>query len=212
MKKSYLVFVIFFLSLILDQTLKLFIKLNYRIGQESNFIGDWLKLYFIENNGMALNYSFIGINGKVFLVALRLIIAFVLTFFIFRFLKKNIRLIPVLGLVFILAGTIGNLIDNTFYGLFFSESTKYSYSEFLANGNGYAPAFDGKVVDMLQLNLVDISKENAPKWLPDMFYGYDGRFKLFRFVFNLADLFIIIGVVIALFFDFKSKEKQRSII
>jgi signal peptidase II len=39
--------------LLLDQLLKVYIKLTMTIGQEFPMIGDWAIIHFTENNGMA---------------------------------------------------------------------------------------------------------------------------------------------------------------
>lgn len=51
MKKPLLL--IFFI-LLADQVLKIWIKMNFTLGQEYNLLGDWCRLHFIENEGMAL--------------------------------------------------------------------------------------------------------------------------------------------------------------
>ena len=39
--------------LVLDQVVKIWIKTHMMIGDEFNVFGDWFKIHFIENNGMA---------------------------------------------------------------------------------------------------------------------------------------------------------------
>ena len=41
------------LLLIADQALKIWIKTHMMIGDEFSVFGDWFKIHFIENNGMA---------------------------------------------------------------------------------------------------------------------------------------------------------------
>ena len=38
---------------IIDQVIKILVKTNMSIGENFNVIGQWFKIYFIENEGMA---------------------------------------------------------------------------------------------------------------------------------------------------------------
>ncbi len=58
----------------------------------------------------------------------------------------------------------------------------------MPSNGGYAPFFQGKVVDMLYFPLVDTF---WPEWIP---YLGGSRFQFFRPVFNIADAAISIGV------------------
>ena len=49
-------FLVIFVILVLDQVLKIWVKTNMSLGQEIPVIGDWFKLLFIENNGMAFGW------------------------------------------------------------------------------------------------------------------------------------------------------------
>lgn len=94
-------------------------------------IGDFFKITFIENPGMAFG---IQIGGKLFL-SLFTIFATILLF-IFLFKNRHETFFLRLALAFILGGAVGNLIDRIFYGKIY----------------GYAPYFYGKVVDFLHLD------------------------------------------------------------
>ena len=58
-----------FLVLLIDQVSKIYIKLNFVLG-ESVYVFDWFRIYFIENNGMAFGMEIIG---KLFLTIFRII-------------------------------------------------------------------------------------------------------------------------------------------
>ena len=62
-------FVVIFVVLLLDQILKIWVKTNMNLGQEIPVIGNWFKLLFIENNGMA--FGWLG-GGGVLKLALSL--------------------------------------------------------------------------------------------------------------------------------------------
>jgi signal peptidase II len=102
----------------------------------------------------------------------------------------------------ILAGAAGNLIDSIFYGMIFSESS-YHVARFVPWGQGYAPLFHGRVVDMLYFPLVH---GHWPGWVP----GIGGReFEFFEPVFNIADASISIGVLTLVFFQKKLLHKNH---
>ena len=179
MKNSgYKFFFIGFFLVLIDQVSKFLVKGNLDVGQ-SIVVFDWFLIYFVENNGFAFGYEFFGFWGKLFLTTIRL----VFVVFIFRWMLVLIRG-PVdkwvlVGLLLVLSGAIGNIIDSVFYGPIY----------------GYAPLFFGRVVDMFYFPLFS---GTYPGWVP-FFGGTD--FVFFRFIFNLADSFITVGGVLLLFFN-----------
>lgn len=183
--------------LIVDQILKYWIKTHMYIGEEFNVIGDWFRIHFIENEGMAYGLSFGGAWGKVTLTLFRL----VAVIFGFYLLRKLIRLKYHKGLIIcgslILAGALGNLIDSMFYGLFFSASTYDQIAQLFPRGGGYAGFLHGKVVDMLYF---PVFEGFLPNWIP--FKGGD-YFIFFQPVFNISDASISIGVILILLFQKK---------
>src|SRR3954469_13629842 len=70
--KARQVILIILLIIFADQALKFYIKLNYYIGEEHNVIGNWFRLHFVENEGMAWGWSFGGAFGKIALTLFRL--------------------------------------------------------------------------------------------------------------------------------------------
>jgi len=62
LKKTFLITLII---LVLDQWLKIWVKLNFTLGEEVPVVGNWFKLYFTENNGMAFGLEFAGQWGKL---------------------------------------------------------------------------------------------------------------------------------------------------
>lgn len=189
MKKSLIIVIAI---LLIDQIVKVWVKLNFTIGEEVDLIGDWCKLHFIENEGMAFGMSFGGVVGKYVLTFLRIIASFLIGWYLLKLIKKGENKLAVYSFTLIFAGAVGNIIDSMFYGLLFSESTFFSVSQFLPEGGGYAPMFLGKVVDMFYFPIIDTA---LPQWIP-FFGGNDFRF--FNAIFNISDVSITIGVVILL--------------
>lgn len=200
MKKSLIIVIAI---LLIDQIVKVWVKLNFTIGEEVDLIGDWCKLHFIENEGMAFGMSFGGVAGKYVLTFLRIIASFLIGWYLLKLIKKGENKLAVYSFTLIFAGAVGNIIDSMFYGLLFSESTFFSASQFLPEGGGYAPMFLGKVVDMFYFPIIDTT---LPQWIP-FFGGNDFRF--FNAIFNISDVSITIGVVILLIsLIFAKKEDQ----
>lgn len=199
--KSLLALVIVFSVLIIDQALKIWVKLNMHLGQTIPIIGDWFLLRFTENPGMALGISMPGTYGKILLTTLRIIAAILIGLYLRSLILKNSPIGLIISLSLILAGALGNIIDSIFYGVIFSESTYFTKAVIFPEGGGYAPLFRGHVVDMLYFPII---KGTYPEWFP--FYG--GRsFIFFRPIFNIADSAITIGVIIIFIFQKKFFKK-----
>ena len=64
--------VITFLILLIDQVSKFYIKTNFELGESIPVLGNWFKLTFVENPGMAYGFHFGGLLGKYFLVIVRI--------------------------------------------------------------------------------------------------------------------------------------------
>ena len=172
----------------LDQWLKFYIKTNYTLGQSEMMIGNWFELNFTENPGMAFGLTLGGVWGKIVLTVFRLVASGVIIYYIKSLIKERAHTMMVVLVALILAGAVGNIIDSVFYGRFFGESTYHQVAQFMPSNGGYAPLFQGKVVDMLYFPLVDTF---WPEWIP---YLGGSRFQFFRPVFNIADAAISIGV------------------
>jgi len=57
--------------LFIDQCIKLYIKANYPIGEVCRVIGNWSRITFTENPGMAWGLEFGGDYGKLALSLFR---------------------------------------------------------------------------------------------------------------------------------------------
>lgn len=194
-------FLVIFIVLLIDQILKIWVKLHMTIGQEIPVFGNWFKLLFVENNGMAFGWLDGG-GMKLVLSIFRILAVIALFIVLIRLSRKNTKFGVLFGISLITAGAIGNIIDSVFYGQIFSESTFTQLAALFPEGGGYAGWLHGKVVDMLYFPIIDVARDNA-SWLPDFFFGPDDHFIFFRPIFNFADSAITVGVFYMLIFQWK---------
>jgi signal peptidase II len=106
-----------------------------QVGQSIPVIGDFLRLTFIENPGMAFGIDF---GNPLFRSIFTLIVSIGIFYYIYLVRKEPF--IVRLTLAVILGGAIGNLIDRIFYGAIFGEG----------------PVFYGKVVDFIDMDFFHI--------------------------------------------------------
>ncbi|MDR1846576.1 MAG: lipoprotein signal peptidase [Bacteroidales bacterium] len=192
------------LILLADQVLKIWIKMTFCYGEEVNLLGEWCKLHFIENKGMAFGMAFGGDAGKIALTSLRIVASALIFIYMRRLVLKGEKKILIYSFALIFCGAVGNVIDSIFYGMFFSESTIFSPAIFMPEGGGYAPVFLGKVVDMFYFPLIDTT---LPQWIP--IWG-GNHFSFFNAIFNIADASITTGVCLLLVhFLFCKKETAK---
>lgn len=186
----------------------MYVKTNYHFGEWHPVIGNWFRLYFIENEGMAYGWKFGGDSGKILLTLFRLAAVIFGIFYLRRIIKQQYHPGFITCAALIFSGALGNLIDSMFYGLIFEESSPvYQNVARMMPAHGYAGFLHGKVVDMLYFPL--IRNANFPSWFP--FWGGED-FEFFRPIFNLADASISTGVIAILFFQkrFLGKRKGES--
>ena len=187
--------------LVLDQAVKMYIKLNYSLtlyGSDAIVDWGWFRLLFVENKGMAwgarLNdiLPFISDNtAKLLLSIFRLLAVTAIGYWLVRAVKTTTSKGQLIAVSLILAGALGNIIDSVFYGVLFSNSYG-QIATFLPTEGGYAPLMFGHVVDMLQFPMVSWT---WPEWLPIL---GGNSFTFFEPVFNIADSAISVGVVLLL--------------
>ena len=173
--------------IVIDQIIKVLVKTNMDLGESINVIGDWFRLNFVLNDGMAFGMAFGGVAGKLILSLFRIALSAGLIWWISKLYKKQDTPTGVLvGLTLITAGAIGNIIDCFFYGLIWPETTMA--------GAPFAFMF-GQVVDMFYFPLFDYD-----------FWGFKGTF--FGAVFNFADACVTCGAAYLLLFQYKFFAKE----
>jgi len=131
---------------LLDQVTKLLVKgasfpflgiswEGMRYGFSIPIIGDFFRLTYIENPGMAFG---INVGGKPVFSFISLVASVAIILYLHK--SRSEPLGFRLSLAMILGGAVGNMIDRIFYGVFYGES----------------PLFYGKVVDFLDIDFPDL--------------------------------------------------------
>lgn len=201
-----------FSVLFIDQFIKIYIKLNYPLGEVGK-LGDWCILHFTENPGMAFGFEFGGDFGKLALSLFRIVACIAGVFYIRHITNTKEHWGFILSVSLILAGAMGNILDSAFYGMMFDKGTMFNteFNEYIpydgvANfgGSGYAPTMYGCVVDMFYFPILN---GRFPEWMP-IWGGED--FQFFRPIFNFADAAISGGVIIIILFQKKFSKKTES--
>lgn len=198
---------IIILVVLADQALKLYIKTHYAINEQHLLIGNWSRLLFVENEGMAYGMSFGGNFGKIILTLFRFGAVIFGVWYLRSILHKKYHKGFIICAALIFSGALGNLIDSMFYGMIFQESTPMNVAKMFPPEGGYAGFLHGKVVDMLYFPI--IRDAHFPNWVP-VWGGED--FEFFRPIFNLADAAISGGVITILLFQkrfFKQHDDEK---
>lgn len=188
--KAWLAVTVVFLLLLIDQLSKIWVKTHMGL-YDTIPVTDWFRIYFVENNGMAFG---IEAGGKLFLSLFRVIAVVLIIFYIRRLIKDNYKTGFIVCVTLVLAGASGNIIDSIFYGVIFEASYPGHIASLVPWGEGYSSLLHGKVVDMLYFPLFS---GTWPDWVP-MVGGQE--FLFFRFIFNIADSAITVGVILILLF------------
>lgn len=190
--KLYIYFLIALAVIFIDQAFKLWVYFDHLTWPmcgyncyEIDVLGNWFKLHYLLNPGMAFGIKWNSEFGKLALTVFRIVAMAGISYYLVQMWKKKAHHGFLVCLSLILGGAIGNVVDSTFYGVFLDNAPENSPTKW----------FHGQVIDMLYFPLFNF---DWPQWVP--FLG--GRnFEFFSPVFNLADSSIFIGVVIILLFQ-----------
>lgn len=169
----------------IDQTSKLLVHKYMYLHEEVNVVGEWFKLHYLLNPGMAFGIKWESEFGKLALTIFRIFAMFGIGYYLVTMIKKQSHTGFLICLALILGGAVGNVIDSTFYGVLLNN----------APFDAPTPWFHGQVIDMLFFPLFNFT---WPEWVP-MIGGQD--FLFFSPVFNIADSSIFIGVASILIFQ-----------
>lgn len=178
-------FFVALLVIIIDQTSKLLVHNYMYIHEEINVIGEWFKLHYLLNPGMAFGIRWNNEFGKLALTVFRIGAMFGIGYYLYRMTLKKAHPGFLFSMSLILGGAVGNVIDSTFYGVLLENQPLGSYT----------PWFHGQVIDMLFFPIFDFY---WPEWMPIVGGEY---FLFFSPVFNIADSSIFIGVTSILIFQ-----------
>ena len=189
-RKAWMAVAVVFLVLLVDQLSKIWVKTHMAL-YDAIQITDWFQIYFVENNGMAFG---IEAGGKLFLSLFRIVAVILIIIYIGRLVRENYKTGFIVCITLVLAGAAGNIVDSVLYGVIFEASYPGHVASLVPWGQGYSSLLHGKVVDMLYFPLIS---GHYPDWIP-VVGGQE--FLFFRFIFNLADSAITIGVILILLF------------
>jgi signal peptidase II len=191
--------------LLVDQIIKLWIKSEFVQGEiPTPILGDWFRLHYIENPGMAFGTTFGSkMWHKLALSLFRIIAIAGIGYYIWMELKRGVKTEYLLAIGLIFTGAVGNLIDSMLYDYIFTFDPCNFYNQLKGSenfiqcehqsphGGGYTIIHEvrhhgfllGNVVDMFQFNV------SWPQWVPWL-----GGGQIFPAIWNLADACITCGV------------------
>ncbi len=192
----YRYFLLAFVIIVIDQSSKMLVFNNMGLHEEINVIGDWFRLHYLLNPGMAFGIRWENEFGKLALTIFRIGAMFGISWYLWKMAQRNMHTGFLWCMGLILGGAVGNVIDSTFYGVLLNN----------APADAPTPWFHGQVIDMLYFPIFEFV---WPEWVP--FVG--GRFfEFFSPVFNIADSSIFLGVVTILIMQkrfFKEKHHDQ---
>lgn len=163
----------------LDQLTKALV-LRFMVQHQSiPVLGDWLKLTFTENPGMAFGIQ-VGPRGMVTFLS----IAATLLVIYYMYQVRDGYLPYRASLALILGGALGNIIDRVFYGALL----------------GYGDLFTGRVVDFIHVSLWE-------GFVPELVPMLGGAYMELFPIWNVADMAIVCGVAGVLYFQRQFHER-----
>lgn len=172
--------------LVVDQILKIWVKLNFAIGERVLFIPGLLELQFIENEGMAFGWALPGVAGKLMLTSFRVVAAIGIGYYFNRLVREQAHWGFLTCICMVWAGALGNIIDSAIYGELFTRSSWGMIAAWAGAEGGYAPFLMGNVVDMFHFTV---------KWPSSFPVGSLAGREVFPPIWNLADAAISCGVI-----------------
>ena len=191
--KNYRYFLLSIFIIALDQGIKIGVHMWMEPGYfgQIPLIGDFFKLHYTLNPGMAFGIQIGSIWGKLILTTFRIFAMFGLGYYLHSLTLKNSPKGLLLSVALILGGAIGNLIDSVFYGVWFNNAPAGAPMQW----------FHGQVIDMF---FADFYEGTLPNWIPLWGGSYYSTP-----IFNFADAAIFCGVMSILLFQNKFLTKEQ---
>ena len=176
-------FLLALLIIALDQLSKYLVHNYMQLGSagEIPIFGQWAKLTYTLNPGMAFGAELPAPYGKLVLTGFRMLAVGGLIYYIIRFCRQRVAAGYIACMALILGGAVGNLIDSIFYGIIYNNAPVGSPTRW----------FYGQVIDMI---FVPLYVGYFPKSWPLIGGSYSNGFPIF----NIADSSIFIGVALIL--------------
>lgn len=188
------------LILLLDQLIKVWIKTSFT-EDSVNIFGDWFRLIYVENPGMAFGTTFgSGMWAKLALSIFRIVAITGIAIYWFKQAKAGMKLEFLIAIGLIFAGATGNLIDSMVYDFIFPYDPCMIFNHMPGSGIvsncGFLGEIETRHTGFLLGNVVDMFQFNFtwPTWVPVV-----GGNEVFPAVWNLADASISCGVLLVLF-------------
>lgn len=187
-------FILAIIVILIDQASKLLVYNNMYLHEEIYVLGDWFRIHYLLNPGMAFGIRWENEFGKLALTVFRIVAMFGIGYYLWKMAVRGAHSGFLWCMGLILGGAVGNVVDSAFYGVMLNN----------APADSPTPWFHGQVIDMLYFPIFDFV---WPQWVPLLGGKY---FEFFSPVFNIADSSIFIGVVIILIMQRRFfKEKQE---
>ncbi|WP_046244387.1 lipoprotein signal peptidase [Hymenobacter terrenus] len=159
--------------------------------------GNWFKLHYTLNPGMAFGAELPAPYGKLILIAVRLAAVAALSYYIVRLCQQRATGGYIACMALILGGALGNVIDSVFYGVIYNNAPFGSPTRW----------FYGQVIDMIYVPIYQgIIPQSWPVIGGEYTYGFP--------IFNVADSSISIAVALILLNQsrfFKQEEKNAAL-
>ncbi|TGE20722.1 lipoprotein signal peptidase [Hymenobacter aquaticus] len=184
------------LVIVIDQLSKWAVHTYMQPGMagEIPLIGDWAKLHYTLNPGMAFGVELPPPYGKILLTSFRLLAMVGISYYIYKLWARRAATGFIACVALILGGAVGNLIDSIFYGKIYDN----------APFGAPTPWFHGQVIDMLYVDIYE-------GFLPANWPLVGGTHVSLWPIFNIADSAIFIGVMLILFNQNRFFAEERAV-
>lgn len=215
-RKILIVATIVLFILLIDQILKIWVKSTFTVYDEPvNLLGSWLRLIYVENQGMAFGTTFGGsIWAKLSLSIFRIFAIIGIGYYWYKQAKLNVKFEYLIAIGLIFAGATGNLIDSMVYDFIFKYDPCVSFNHLAGSGIktdcGIFGVVETRQTGFLFGNVVDMFQFNFtwPSWVPVL-----GGGEVFPAIWNIADFSISAGVILIIIRQktyFPKKAKSQS--